>query len=472
MTVGQSNEHLRNYRNTDASLKKHGNYDPTRERLNFEITKGSVVSGVNKNLSIPQRITAILNARGIKDPNEGQENPTRRSLANIILGGSREQMHRLAFGEQTVDLTEGADNSHIARDAKIEEWAKDVYKFIAQKYGEDNIAAFIVHLDETNPHVHCSLLPINEKNKFSWNELFGGKQKDARQKYWNLHNELAKVNAKYGLERGEDIRHTGAKHRNTVQYQQSLRQESTQLENKVQSDRKEARKAGKKADRANTRLKGLTTMVNNLEKQKAQAEQEIAELRRQVKDNQQNNEDTLRLIKEKEHELRELEAKLNDKKEKLREANEQLQNQAFKLRELVNKQQEILPPVFERTKQEIDAVAWKETANMMIKTIEGIKEKMDKLSPHERSMLNEALDSPVGSDWVDSFLEAPNEIVELATSLALGYLDSATTVIHAQGGGSGPGTGWRKKDDEDDDAWRRRCFFGALRMMKPKQRRK
>lgn len=31
-----------------------------------------------------------------------------------------------------------------------------------RKYGEENIAAFIVHCDELNPHIHCTLLPIKD----------------------------------------------------------------------------------------------------------------------------------------------------------------------------------------------------------------------------------------------------------------------------------------------------------------------
>lgn len=45
---------------------------------------------------------------------------------------------------------------------------KDVYRFVADKYGEENIVAFILHLDETNPHVHCTLLPIKD-GKFAYN---------------------------------------------------------------------------------------------------------------------------------------------------------------------------------------------------------------------------------------------------------------------------------------------------------------
>ena len=147
MTTSQSNEHLRKANNAAAKKRWSGNYDPTRERLNFEVTKGGVITEVNKNKSIPRRIKESLDARGIWDPNNGQDPPTRRTVANFILGGSREQMHRLAFGEQLVNLNHGADNSGITRNGDIEKWAVDTYNFFANKYGEDNIiAAFQVIL--------------------------------------------------------------------------------------------------------------------------------------------------------------------------------------------------------------------------------------------------------------------------------------------------------------------------------------
>lgn len=69
-------------------------------------------------------MSEILRDRGIKDPNEGLEEPRFRTVANFIFGGSRERMTELAFGDQKVDLTHGADNSHLHRCKDIEDWAK------------------------------------------------------------------------------------------------------------------------------------------------------------------------------------------------------------------------------------------------------------------------------------------------------------------------------------------------------------
>lgn len=104
MTGDQSNEHQRRW--TERGWKdaaKHGNYDPTRARLNFEVAKGGIVRPIDTSVSIPKRIKATLAERGIADPNEemkrkGKE-PNRRTVVNIIFGGSRERMHQIAFGD-------------------------------------------------------------------------------------------------------------------------------------------------------------------------------------------------------------------------------------------------------------------------------------------------------------------------------------------------------------------------------------
>ena len=213
ITTAQSNEHQRNRsEKAEKYAMKKGNYDPTRKQLNFEIAPGGKIRPIDTSRSIPERMADILNRRGIKDPNEGLAEPKYRTVVNIIFGGSRERMHELAFGTQQVDLEEGADNSRIKRKGDIERWAKDVYSFVSGRYGEQNIAAFIVHLDELNPHVHCTLLPIKD-GKFAYKEIFAGKDKfEYSERMKQLHTDFfAEVNTKWGMSKGRSIAETGWK---------------------------------------------------------------------------------------------------------------------------------------------------------------------------------------------------------------------------------------------------------------------
>ena len=94
MSRGQSTEHLRDYKVTDPSAKKYGYYDPTRMGLNFEITRGGVVSPVNKGYPIDRRFKDICKPRRIEIPKpinmkDGTEKE-RNTVAHFILGGSRD----------------------------------------------------------------------------------------------------------------------------------------------------------------------------------------------------------------------------------------------------------------------------------------------------------------------------------------------------------------------------------------------
>ena len=137
----------------------------------------------------------------------------------------------MAFGDQRVDLTKGADNSGITRCKYIEEWAKDIYSFMAKKYGEENIMSFYVHLDEMNPHIHCTLVPVDaEKNQISWRTVFGQNMKEESFNMTKLHSELEReVNRKWGLKRGNNTVETKAKHRSLYEYKLDLVREVTHL---------------------------------------------------------------------------------------------------------------------------------------------------------------------------------------------------------------------------------------------------
>ena len=283
MTAAQSNEHLRKYSEGAYQNMRSNNFDPTRAHLGFEVTKGGKIVPIDVNRSIPERMKENLAARGIKDPNEDLSEPKFRTIANIILGGSREQMRRLAFGNQDVNFNIGADNSHIIRGKGIEEWAKDTYDFIARKFGEENILAFVVHLDETNPQVHCTVMPINEKNKFSWNQILGGKREAGKKKFQELHDEFAEVNKKYGLDRGDNIHETGAKHRTTEEYKQWLWGECNRLEKEADGKRMVICMLDEEISRAEIKIKGLTTMINNLNEKKNNLLKEVDNLEQQYR---------------------------------------------------------------------------------------------------------------------------------------------------------------------------------------------
>ena len=284
ISVGQSDEHQRNWTEKGWDwATKHGNYDRSREHLNFEIVKGGIIQPVDKSRTITGRMADNLRERGITDPNAKLCEPQFRTVANIIFGGSRERMHEIAFGNQKVDLTHGADNSHIRRNKDIERWALDVYRFACEHWGEENVIGFYVHLDELNPHVHCTVIPVDERNKISFNKVFGGKIYDSKKRFFALHDEFAKVNEKWGMKRGNSIAVTGAKHRTTEEYRRALSEECTTLEEQIEHNRKLLGELLADIRFAERRVKGLGTMTANLEEKKKQMIAEMEVLAEELK---------------------------------------------------------------------------------------------------------------------------------------------------------------------------------------------
>lgn len=212
ITIEQSNAILRNMVSVAKGKSTHGTFDNSRTNLNFEVGKGGVISPVDKKNSIPSRIDHLLKSQDVKDPNKGKDMPVYRTIANVILGGSKHIMRAISFGGQNIQEGPKTDNGSVRRMGGIEHWALDMYTFLCKKYGENCIAAFIVHLDVDTPYANCILIPIVETKKgtkrISWKKKFVGQQDSImayKQKLIDLHDELAKVNLKYGLLRGESF---------------------------------------------------------------------------------------------------------------------------------------------------------------------------------------------------------------------------------------------------------------------------
>ncbi|MQN91350.1 recombinase [Prevotella copri] len=527
----QGNEHLRRLDDCERAQKARWNYDPSREHLNFEVGKGGVVTEVNKFKTINQRIQENLDLRGIVNPNkkyidQGLD-PKYRTVANFILGGNREVMRKLAFGNQNVDWEHGADNSDLKRMPEIEAWAKDAYAFMCKKYGEQNIAAFVVHLDEANPHVHCTVLPLTEKNRFSFIKTFmGGVDcRDALSKYMeNLHTEYAdEVGLKYGMERGDSIKETGAVHRTTEEYRRKLWKDAQEKEEEMRENTRTIEQQNstitnqrgiiaslsREIKHSAARLKALATMIKNLETHKADLEYEVEKLNKDLTTGKISKEDADRKLSQINAEIKKTEEKILDKAGKLKiaesklhdaerrkaeleakahEAEEKRSSEEQKTalaiektaraedryQEIRAKYKEVAPAVNVQVIHEMETLGYHSAAFDMKNRLSKYNALKDSLSFEQREFLDKMVDDIFDGSVIVSMAENAASICSIAASLYLGYLDNATRISQSSGGGGGPGTGWGKRDDEDDFAFRRRCFGMAMKMMRPghQQRRK
>lgn len=466
-SAAQSNEHTRNW--TEKGWQhavRIGNYDRTRESLNFEIAGGKI-RPMDKGKSIPERIRENLSSRNIKDPNERLAEPKFRTVANFIFGGSRERMLELAFGNQKVDLSHGADNSHIKRNTDIENWALDVYHFVADKWGEENIAAFIVHLDELNPHVHCTLLPIDKDKKFAYKKMFAGSSiYEYKQRMIELHNEFAAVNGKWGLNRGDSIAETGARHRTTEEYRRALSHECTSLEEQISESRMLLKQLNNEVAFAQKRVKGLTTMITNLERKKEELEHEMTDISSQIRAGQGDSMELQKRIDKLSGEYEKTLGSLADKRQKLTEANRKL----TELQELAEESKEKADE-FRNQAEEYRQAIRESSADMTRQVHYRIADAAVTQAIHELKNIippeilsHESLDG----SFIRELSEHGNSFLKCATMLFVGYIDGATAIAKdCGGGGTSSDLPWGRDDDDDDLRWARKCLVQASRMMRP-----
>lgn len=460
-----SREYQRNWsdRAWQVAIAK-GNYDLGRQHLNFQISKGGKIAPIDKSKSIPQLMAENLAARGIKDKNEGLAEPRFRTVADFIFSGSQWKMRELDFGDQEVVFKPGdnKENYAVKRMPEIEQWATDIYNFVAGKYGEENIVAFYVHLDETSPHIHCVLLPIKD-GKFAFKEIFAGaNNREYSQRTSQLHDELAVVNEPWGLVRGTSQTETRQRHRPTEEYRKHLSEECSSKEEELDKLNKALSDLRVEIALAIRRVKGLSSMVEHLEEEKRQKILEIDRLKVQIVNKEGDSIILSQKLEKLQNELASVDEKLADKKDKLAVADQQLDE--------LNKDMEFIKERTETLRQ--DAMLFSHEAQSgagtLIKTamlesmVTDYRSKMASLPPEVKVAFD---GSPL-----ESIAERTAEILHCATLLYLGYIDQATTFAEGQGGGGG-GTNdmkWGRNDDEDDRRWAYRCIVMANKMMRPK----
>ncbi|MBC5614611.1 MobV family relaxase [Bacteroides hominis] len=462
ITAAQGNEHLRNRsERAEKYAMNKGNYDPTRKLLNFEIAPGGKIGPIDTTRNIPERMADILSNRGIKDPNEGLLEPKYRTVVNIIFGGSRERMQELAFGTQKVDFEKGADNTRIERKRDIERWAKDVYSFVCGRYGEQNVAAFIVHLDELNPHIHCTLLPIKD-GRFAYKEIFAGKDKfEYSERMKQLHTDFfAEVNTKWGMSRGSSVSETGARHRTTEEYRRMLSEECTTIEENIDRHQKVLSALQSDIRLAERRVKGLTTMVDNLEKSKAKKEAQLSAAEHDLKTNSGNAAELAAQMQDLKKELQGIDKQLADKQEKLKTADQQLTDLKRDMSAIQERTEELKEDAYKYSRDvhsKVDSLL----KDVLLESMAGeYRNASAQLGVSERQLFDGTL--------VQSIAEQGTEVMHCATMLFLGMVDDATTFAETHGGGGGGSDlKWGRDEDEDNRAWALRCMRMASRMMRP-----
>lgn len=232
---------------SDARMSDHierrviaSNVDPTRTHLNRELAQ--LPEGVTER---DEAIAHRIKSAGIKR----KITPDQVRAIRVMLSGTHEAMMK------------------IQQDGRIDEWCDDSMQWLHKTFGKENTVSAVLHMDETTPHIHATIMPIvtGERRKAKQKKQTEGKRtyrkkNDTarlcaddvlnRDRLVAYHDDYAKVMERYGLQRG--VRGSGARHTITAQYYRDLKRQTGELETDVQQlqiEKQEAEKQLKQVKR-------------------------------------------------------------------------------------------------------------------------------------------------------------------------------------------------------------------------------
>ena len=288
--MGYAVLHLDKAKGADSGMSAHiertihpKNADPSRTHLNRELIQ--FPDGVtNRTQAIQHR----LDTAGLK-----------RKIANnqvrairILLTGTHEDMMQ------------------IEKNDKLDDWCQENIDWLRKTYGSDNVVSVVLHMDESTPHLHATVVPIvqtERQRKKKEQEVKRTYRKKApaprlcaddvmsRANLKRYQNTYAEAMQKYGLQRG--IEGSEAQHISTHEYYRSLmaqgkdiqedveallkqKEQAEQELSKIKSEKKTEEIKNTAAKTATTALKGInsllgSTKISKLEKENERLQAEI-----------------------------------------------------------------------------------------------------------------------------------------------------------------------------------------------------
>ena len=136
----------------------------------------------------------------------------------------------------------GSDKTFFDGLSRVEQYNffSDGYKFFAERYGEENIIAAVVHNDESTPHMHFNLMPITPDGRLCSKQLFDKPQ--LQQLQTDFYESVGK---RWGLQRGKEG--SQKKHLSTAEFKAKKiieQAEAIREENQVYADALKEAKGG------------------------------------------------------------------------------------------------------------------------------------------------------------------------------------------------------------------------------------
>ena len=185
----------------------------------------------------------------------------------------------------------GSDKTFFDGLSRVEQYNffSDCYQFFAERYGEENIIAAVVHTDETTPHMHLNLMPVTSDGRLCSKQLFDKPQ--LQQLQTDFYEAVGK---RWGLQRGKEG--SQKKHLSTAEFKAKKiieQAEAIREENQVYADALTETKSGeipRKRGKLQEQLIALTADNADLSKRLKKAMDETLEYARKAETLQKEKE--------------------------------------------------------------------------------------------------------------------------------------------------------------------------------------
>lgn len=357
-------------------------YDWYRRKLNFEIVKGKICPQLSYAVPLHERIQNRLRELGFKNYKVTAKN-TPNVCMDFVIGGQRERLREMAFGNQVVNFeSSDKDNGSVIRQKDIENWALDTYRWLAEKYGEENIIGFNVHLDETTPHIHAQVIPVAEKKRrgrvkagqergtvktVSYAGIVGETPESLAEYLDKMHTDYhLQVGYKYGLERGtffddltpeeQALRPKGNRPKAEYIIVEKIRDEIKKLQNMKEELNGEITELTDRIKLLEKKAKSFTSMIETLKDDKEVLEIEMTALK-EMRD--AGNKEAEKQLKEKQSLLDDIDEKIALRKGQLSETNEQLKEAQEQFSDLAVRNMELEEQICSMSADAAKSLEWK-----------------------------------------------------------------------------------------------------------------
>lgn len=178
-------------------IKKHSNFG-TISGIGSHVMRTRNTPNADPNLT-PKNKTVIGSLDMVAD--------VKARLDSAKIGGLRKN------GVIGIEHMLTASPDFFKQKGALNEWYKASRHWLEQRYGRDNVVSLTVHLDESTPHMHAMIVPIEKKStgRFAGQERLNARAfTGGREKMSEMQDSYAAALSHLGLERG--IKGSKARH--------------------------------------------------------------------------------------------------------------------------------------------------------------------------------------------------------------------------------------------------------------------